>query len=194
MNPRQVVSFVLHLYWRLFRPKSFGVKAIIMHPDNPDLCLVVQHNYGNQFAWNLPGGGYQPAHESPEQAIIRELREELGVVATVKLRLDDYYTDAQGKRDTVSLFICTTDTLAFSLNHEGGKCPKRLAGALCPFTGITDKFHDLLANRDDARRFSRGHLGGRGGFGLGRCWHGTYLLLTRPNETAVGPLMGFAVA
>ena len=118
MNPRQVVSFVLHLYWRLFRPKSFGVKAIIMHPDNPDLCLVVQHNYGNQFAWNLPGGGYQPAHESPEQAIIRELREELGVVATVKLRLDDYYTDAQGKRDTVSLFICTTDTLAFSLNHE----------------------------------------------------------------------------
>ena len=61
-------------------PKStFGVSAIIL--DHEGRLLLVRHTYGNP-AWYTPGGliGRQ---EQPDVALARELREELGLEATV---------------------------------------------------------------------------------------------------------------
>lgn len=60
-----------------------GAAAVIF--DGLGRVLLVRHSYGRR-GWELPGGGRQPK-ESLEQAVIRELREELGVeTLTAELR------------------------------------------------------------------------------------------------------------
>ena len=51
--------------------------------------LACQRRRGQRFEllWEFPGGKIEPG-ESPEQALVRELREELGVSATVGREID----------------------------------------------------------------------------------------------------------
>ena len=101
------------VYWRVFSPKTFGVKGIVPHPDDDRQVLLIRNTYGNTMLWNLPGGGYRPKREAPDRAIAREIREKLSVTPYCTERLGDYRTDAEGKRDTVTLFLCriTSDHL-----------------------------------------------------------------------------------
>lgn len=65
------------------RRAHLGAAAVIFDRDNR--VLLVRHSYGRR-GWELPGGGRQP-NESIEQAVLREVREELGVLAsTAELR------------------------------------------------------------------------------------------------------------
>lgn len=111
-------SSIRKLYWRLARPRTFGVKAVIARPGQPNQCLVVQHSYGSKNAWNFPGGGYRPSQETPAAAVQRELREELGVGCRAVSKLGEYWTNAEGKQDTVSIFVCELDSYNFSINRE----------------------------------------------------------------------------
>ena len=55
--------------------------------------------------WRLPGGG-RKAHEDPQQAVLRELREEIGMIAHGPIqRVCDLDEAPDFKRDTASLFI-----------------------------------------------------------------------------------------
>lgn len=102
-------SFLFHLasiYWKVLRPKTFGVKGIVPHPYDERQILLIRNTYGNTTLWNLPGGGYQPKRESPERAIEREIWEELSVTPDSTEQLGEYQTDAEGKRDTVTIFLC----------------------------------------------------------------------------------------
>ena len=92
------------LYWRIFKPKTYGVKVIVQHPHTNEI-LVVQHTYGVQKIWHLPGGGYRPNQESPESAAKREIKEELGPGISNLEALGEYKTSAEGKRDTVIIFL-----------------------------------------------------------------------------------------
>ena len=56
-------------------PVAFGVSALV--DDEAGRILLVRHSY--QTGWHLPGGGVGPA-EPPAEAILRELREEVGLV------------------------------------------------------------------------------------------------------------------
>ena len=112
------VGHCLKLYWKIFKPRTYGVKAIILHPHNEHCCLMVQHNYGNTQAWNLPGGGYNPKKETGEEAIAREINEELGIDCTRVDELGQYYTEAQNKKDTVSIFVVTPASISFNQNSE----------------------------------------------------------------------------
>jgi ADP-ribose pyrophosphatase YjhB (NUDIX family) len=69
----------MRLYWKIFKPRSYGVKVAIMHPANPEKLLLVRHSYGNTTLWNIPGGGYNPKKETAQNAAAREVLEELGV-------------------------------------------------------------------------------------------------------------------
>lgn len=61
-------------------PKAtLGAAAIIL--DRDGRVLLVHHTYGNP-AWSVPGG-LIGRREQPAAALVRELREELGVAATV---------------------------------------------------------------------------------------------------------------
>lgn len=118
MLPRRLTNTLLGLYWRILKPRTFGVKGVILNPENRNQLLLVHHSYGAQDRWNLPGGGYNPKRETPEEAIRRELREELSFDCKAVDVLGDYYTDAQGKRDTVTILLCKPLSLEFRLNNE----------------------------------------------------------------------------
>jgi 8-oxo-dGTP diphosphatase len=98
-------SKALQTYWRVVRPKTFGVKALILHPSEPGLCVMIRHSYTDQQRWGLPGGGYHPRRESAESAVRRECREELGIefIGAVEV-LDEHLTELEGKRDSLIIF------------------------------------------------------------------------------------------
>ena len=57
--------------------------------DRDGRVLLVRHSYG-QRGWELPGGG-RKSKESLEQAVLREVREELGVEAVMPVLRGVYY-------------------------------------------------------------------------------------------------------
>lgn len=65
----------------LMSPKiTLGVAACIR--DDEGRVLLAHHTYRHKTAWSLPGG-YARANERPALALVREMREELGVLLTV---------------------------------------------------------------------------------------------------------------
>jgi 8-oxo-dGTP diphosphatase len=86
------------IWWRITRATHTG--ALVAIYAGPDL-LFLRASYRN--AWNFPGGGILPG-ETPEQAAIRELREETGLIAaslTPKATLTGTW---RGRRETVHFF------------------------------------------------------------------------------------------
>jgi 8-oxo-dGTP diphosphatase len=69
------------------RRAHLGVGAVIF--DRNGGVLLVRHSYGRR-GWELPGGGRQP-NESIEHAVLREVREELGVEPLASVLRAIYY-------------------------------------------------------------------------------------------------------
>jgi 8-oxo-dGTP pyrophosphatase MutT (NUDIX family) len=96
-----LLNRTLRLYWRIAKPRTFGVRALVLGPDGR--VLLVKHTYDRY--WYLPGGGVRRG-ESPEAALARETREEIGIAAlAVERRLGTYLNTREGKRDTVHVFV-----------------------------------------------------------------------------------------
>lgn len=73
----------LFFVWsRLSRGTTLGVRAIAT--DDEDRILLVKHTY--LHGWWLPGGGVDKG-ETTHAAVVRELREEAGVIANQDPRL-----------------------------------------------------------------------------------------------------------
>jgi 8-oxo-dGTP diphosphatase len=101
----RVVAPGMRLWWRIRKPETFGVKALLLHPDGSGRFLVVRHSYSDPSRWGLPGGGYKPTAETPEQAASREVTEELSldVPPSSFTVLDTLVTTLEGKRDTLTI-------------------------------------------------------------------------------------------
>ena len=91
---------LLHLYWRVFRPRTRGARVIALNARGE--CLLVKHRYGAAH-WYLPGGGLK-RHESPADGARRELREEVSASCSDLALFATYENRAEGKRDTVYVF------------------------------------------------------------------------------------------
>jgi 8-oxo-dGTP pyrophosphatase MutT (NUDIX family) len=104
------------LWWRIRRPTTFGVKALVRHPDGR--FLVVRHSYADTRRWSLPGGGYKPARETPELAAAREVHEELGLRVEQCVVLDTVLTTLEGKRDNLTILTATALTDDLKLSPE----------------------------------------------------------------------------
>jgi len=92
---------VLHLYWRLARGLTLGVRALIISPGGE--VLLVKHSYVP--GWHLPGGGVEPG-ETLADALARELAEEANVTLLAAPQLHGmYFNDAVSRRDHVALFV-----------------------------------------------------------------------------------------
>ena len=94
----------LRIYWRVAKPKTFGARLILVREGKVLLVSPRRSQY-----WNLPGGGTR-RNEDPSAGALRELREETGIlVPAVSYRLGTYVSGAEGKRDTVFIFVAEAE-------------------------------------------------------------------------------------
>jgi 8-oxo-dGTP pyrophosphatase MutT (NUDIX family) len=87
--------------WFLRRPRTFGAHALALTPEGRAVLVKLRYAPG----WRLPGGGRR-RDEDPAGAVLRELREEIGMTAHGDVRLAcELHEDADFKRDVAALFI-----------------------------------------------------------------------------------------
>lgn len=92
---------LLKLSWFLRRPRSFGVHALALTPQGKAILVKLRYAPG----WRLPGGGRKET-EDPREAVLRELREEIGMTSYGSLKLAcELEEDVYHKKDLASLFI-----------------------------------------------------------------------------------------
>jgi ADP-ribose pyrophosphatase YjhB (NUDIX family) len=97
----RLIGKAARLYWRVTRPRTLGVRAIVTEPGGR--IALVRHTYGDH--WYLPGGGVKKG-ESFEAALLRELREEVGAAgATIERILGVYHSRREAKDDHIVVFV-----------------------------------------------------------------------------------------
>jgi ADP-ribose pyrophosphatase YjhB (NUDIX family) len=100
------------MYLAVARPITVGVRAVLVREGQ---VLLVRHTY--QDHWYLPGGGVKRG-ETLTEALMRELREEVGArVGNVAL-LGMYSNFYEHKSDHVAVFVCTAFELGDAQNAE----------------------------------------------------------------------------
>jgi 8-oxo-dGTP pyrophosphatase MutT (NUDIX family) len=102
---------LLKIYWLIFRPKTQGVKCLILSGDE---LLLIRHTYGRS-AWALSGGGIKKG-ETPEEAVKREVKEELGLDVTPEY-IGEFTHNTEYKIDTVYCFVVTIEKVEPKIDH-----------------------------------------------------------------------------
>jgi ADP-ribose pyrophosphatase YjhB (NUDIX family) len=101
----RIAQKIRSLYWRIFQPSTFGVKAAVFNRSGDILLVRLSYHDG----WYLPGGGIG-RRETEQGALARELREEVGVRNFDKLEIfARYLNKKEGKKDHVVVFKLVTD-------------------------------------------------------------------------------------
>jgi ADP-ribose pyrophosphatase YjhB (NUDIX family) len=101
MIDKLLIKLVLQPYWRLTRSQTLGVQAIVVEP--PRRVLLIRHSYVR--GWHLPGGGVE-RRETLEQALLRELREECGVVPATRPTLHGVFANlTRAPGDHIAVFV-----------------------------------------------------------------------------------------
>jgi 8-oxo-dGTP pyrophosphatase MutT (NUDIX family) len=104
----------ISLVTRIAGTGSVGVKALVVTPSGR--IVLVRHSY--MAGWHFPGGGLK-RDETPEQGIIRELREEIGLHCWASIDQSDEPTDRADPNCTgPALFIFTDADYRFRSNLE----------------------------------------------------------------------------
>jgi len=87
--------------WFFRRPRTFGAHALALTPERKIILVKLRYAPG----WRLPGGG-RGANEDPRDAVLRELREEIGMTSHGAARLAaELEQPTDFKRDLASLLI-----------------------------------------------------------------------------------------
>ena len=92
---------MLHLYWRMARGVTLGVRGLVI--DAGGRVFLVKHTYSP--GWQLPGGGVEPG-ETVYEALARELKEEgnIELMGTPALH-GVFFNTGVSRRDHVVLFV-----------------------------------------------------------------------------------------
>ena len=97
----RLVGLAAGVYWRLLKPRTLGVCAIVQDPDGR--IALVRQTY--RSGWHFPGGGVRK-FETFCDALARELKEEIGLEHfSVQRLLGVYENSAEGKDDRVVVFV-----------------------------------------------------------------------------------------
>lgn len=87
--------------WFFRRPHVHGAHAVALTPDRRLILVKLRYAYG----WRPPGGGRSP-DEDPEDAALRELREEIGMTSHGRVRLAcELERDVDFRHDLQSVLI-----------------------------------------------------------------------------------------
>ncbi len=114
---RKLIYKITHpfvrLYWKIFKPKTYGSRALVLY--NNQILLVKNINVNH---WSLPGGKIDYP-ENPEQCVLRELKEELGLsISNTAFKLGEYISQQEGKKDTVYIFVINLENSKFKKQWE----------------------------------------------------------------------------
>lgn len=131
---------LVRLYWFVRRPQTMGVKCLIVSGDQ---LLLVRHTYGSALQTTV-GGGVK-AGETVEQAVLREVYEEVGIRLDQVTKVGTLTHQIEYKRDTVHVFLAytTQETLHLQVTEirEAGWYPlDKLPAGTSP---LLEKFLDL---------------------------------------------------
>jgi 8-oxo-dGTP pyrophosphatase MutT (NUDIX family) len=107
----KLIHSFLKIYWFIFRPKTRGVICLILSGDE---LLLIRHTYGHS-AWTLSGGGLKK-NESKEEAVKREVKEELGLDITPQY-IGEFTHHPDYKIDTVSCFVARIEKIEPKIDH-----------------------------------------------------------------------------
>jgi ADP-ribose pyrophosphatase YjhB (NUDIX family) len=89
----------LHLYWRMMRGMTLGVRGVVLQNDE---VMLVRHGYTP--GWHLPGGGVEPG-ETFLDALKKELIEEGNVHVTGAPQLHAIFQNRNASsRDHVAVY------------------------------------------------------------------------------------------
>lgn len=92
---------LLKLVWFVRRPRTFGAHALALTPQGKAILVKLRYAPG----WRLPGGGRSEG-EDPRDAVLRELREEIGMTAHGEVRLAaELEEQPDFKHDLASLLV-----------------------------------------------------------------------------------------
>lgn len=108
---RPFIIFALRLGWYITRPKTRGVKTILI---NSNEVLLVKNTYG--YKWVLPGGGVK-RNEEPRDAAKREVFEEVGIKVEEINPIETFTTFEEYKEDTVSSFYTEVNSKDFNIQN-----------------------------------------------------------------------------
>ncbi len=100
--------------------KTVKVVAAILIQDNQ--IFATQRGYGDyKGRWEFPGGKVEP-DETPEEALIREMREEMKTEVTVGERFDTVEYDYPDFHLSMDCFLCTVKSGDLTLTvHEDAR-------------------------------------------------------------------------
>jgi 8-oxo-dGTP pyrophosphatase MutT (NUDIX family) len=83
------------------QPRTFGAHALALTPERNVILVKLRYAPG----WRLPGGG-RGADEDPREAVLRELREEIGMTAHGRVRVGaELEQRPYFKRDLASILV-----------------------------------------------------------------------------------------
>ncbi len=103
----------IKFYWKIFKPKTFGSRAIVICNRNILLVKNININY-----WSLPGGKIDKG-ETPENCVLRELKEELDLNGVeIDYKLGQYVSKKEGKSDTIYIFVIKVKDFVFKKQWE----------------------------------------------------------------------------
>ena len=96
----KAIGRVIHFYFGLTRGMTIGVRAACF--DEAGRVFLVRHSY--VAGWHMPGGGVE-RHETVEEALAKELREEGNLEMTTRPQLFQlYFNRTASKRDHVVFY------------------------------------------------------------------------------------------
>lgn len=109
----------------------------------------MRHNYGKSW-WTLPGGRIKK-HETPEEAVRREMKEELGVEIISPARIGQFLYTSEYKRDTIVCFAAKIKDKRISSDRreilEARWCPRENLPQ--PFSPIAARILGMWQQRED---------------------------------------------
>ena len=128
--------------------KTINVVAAIIIKDNK--IFATQRGYGEfKDGWEFPGGKVEQG-EAPENAIVREIKEELDSVIEVKEYFDTVEYDYPNFHLSMKCYICTVVSGKLELlEHEAAKWLDKesldTVDWLPADLGLVDKLKDYLS-------------------------------------------------